>query len=72
MPKITPLAGGRLGVLSQTCAPLPALVLSSIPTLGHVAAASVSCFAKECDGVDFSGAYIYKTKLFWNEFNRSR
>lgn len=47
-----------MGVLSQTCAPLPALVLSSIPTLGHVAAASVSCFAKECDGVDFSGGAL--------------
>lgn len=61
-----------MGVLTQMCVPLPALVLSSILTLGHVAATSVSCFVKECDGVDFSGAYIYKIKLFWNEFNRSR
>lgn len=48
---------------------LPALVLSSILTLGHVTATCVSCFAQECGGVDFSVAYIYKPKLFWNECN---
>lgn len=30
-----------------------------ILTRGYVAAASVSCFAQECNRADFSGAYLY-------------
>lgn len=58
------LVSGRLGVLTQVCVPLYCLLFSSIWTLGHVAATFISCFAQECDRVDFSGVYIDKTKLF--------